>query len=105
MADTPSDSSPSDSAMPSPLRCLIGAIIAAAIAFGAYNLMHAIALSFASKPIASTNVTVVNITVAVRTLVVGIMALATGVTSLAAVGLMGLGIQLLLRRSNDSAAE
>lgn len=100
MADTPSDST-----MPSPLRCLLGALIAAAIAFGAYNLMQAIALSFASKPIHSTNITVVNITVAVRTLVVGMIALATGVTSLASVGLLGLGIQLLLGKSNDSAAE
>ncbi|MBW4539013.1 MAG: DUF3082 domain-containing protein [Myxacorys chilensis ATA2-1-KO14] len=104
MADTPSDST-SNSTMPSPLQCLIGSLIAAAIAYGAYNLMHAIALSFASKPIQSSNITVVNITVAVRTLVVGITALATGVTSLASVGLFGLGIQLLLRKSNDSAAE
>ncbi|NDJ18279.1 DUF3082 domain-containing protein [Myxacorys almedinensis] len=92
MADTP----PPISTMPSPARCLIGALIAAAIAFGAYSLMNAIALSFASKPIHSTNITVVNITIAVRTLVVGIMALATGVTSLASLGLFGLGIQTLL---------
>jgi hypothetical protein len=100
---TPEASTPEAPTMPSPLRCLIGAIVAGMLAFGAYSLMNSIALSFASKPVQSTNVTVVNITVAVRTLVVGIVALATGVSSLTSVGLFGLGIQLLLGKSKDQS--
>jgi hypothetical protein len=36
----------------------------------------------------------------VRTLVVGLSALGTGIFGLAALGLLGLGIQLLLRRGD-----
>lgn len=102
MADLP----PSEvAAMPSPLRCFLGAAVAGGAAVVLYNLTSSIALAFASRPLQYHTVTTANIAVAVRTLVVGMSALGAGVFGLAAVGLFGLGIQLLLRRSapeNDS---
>lgn len=87
-----------DSQMPSPLRCLIGAILAGVLAYGLYNMTSSIALSFATKPIASDNFTVQRISAAVRTLVVGMSALGTGIFGLATIGLLGLGLQLLIRK-------
>jgi Protein of unknown function (DUF3082) len=87
----------------SPWRCWLGSSIAGSLAVGAYFLMTAIANAFASKPLSTTNITALNIGVAVRTLVVGITALATGVSSLIALGLFALGIQMLLKKKvNDS---
>ncbi|NET31201.1 MAG: DUF3082 domain-containing protein [Cyanothece sp. SIO1E1] len=82
----------------SPLRCFSGAFIAAALSTVLYSLMTAIATTFANKPITSSNVTTLKIAVAVRTLVVGMAALGTGVFALAALGLAGLGIQLLIKQ-------
>ncbi|MGL4622602.1 DUF3082 domain-containing protein [Chroococcidiopsis sp.] len=81
-----------------PLRCLIGAVISAGIAFAAYSLTAAIAQTFARKPIHSDNFTVVNIAAAVRTLVVGIMALGTGIFGIVAIGLVALAIQLSIQK-------
>ncbi|MFB2979216.1 DUF3082 domain-containing protein [Microseira sp. BLCC-F43] len=86
---------PSGKALPGPLRCLSGAVVAAGLAIALYFLTSSIASNFASKPIQSDNFTVVNITVAVRTLVVGVSALATGIFGLIAIGLAALGIQVL----------
>ena len=83
---------------PTPLRCLIGAVISAGIAVAAYSLTAAIAQSFANKPIHSDNFTVVNISAAVRTLVVGIMALGTGIFGIVAIGLVALAIQLSIQK-------
>ncbi|MEG4235329.1 DUF3082 domain-containing protein [Microcoleus sp. Pol11C3] len=82
---------------PTVLRCVTGSLIASAFAFGLYSLTMSIALSFASKPVHSSNITVLKISVAVRTLVVGMVALGTGVFGLAAVGLMLLGVQILIQ--------
>lgn len=79
-------------------QCLLGAAIAGGIALPLYWLTLSIARSFAAKPIASTNPTAINISVAVRTLVTGGFALATGVFALAAVGLLLLTLQLLLQK-------
>lgn len=92
MPETSSDS------MPSPLRCLIGAIIAGILAFALYNLTSSIAASFAAKGLPTGNITTVNIAIAVRTLVIGMATLATGIFGLAAIGLLGLGLQLLIRK-------
>jgi hypothetical protein len=83
---------------PTVLRCVTGSLIASVFAFGLYSLTMSIALSFASKPVHSTNITVLKISVAVRTLVVGMVALGTGVFGLAAVGLMLLGLQILIQK-------
>jgi len=95
MADSPT---PETSEMPSPFRCFMGAILAAVMAYGLYNMTSAIGLSFATKPISSDSLVVQRISSAVRTLVVGMSAMGTGIFGLAAFGLFGLGIQLLIRR-------
>ncbi len=69
------------------------------LGFLMYNLMIAIATSFANKPIHSDNQMVVNISSAVRTLVVGVVALGMGIFGLVAIGLFALMIQLLIQGS------
>jgi Protein of unknown function (DUF3082) len=83
--------------MPTPSRCFSGAVVAAGLSFAAYNLMQAIALNFATHPLASNKLVVQRISAAVRTLVLGMSTLATGVFGFAALGLVGLGLQLLLK--------
>lgn len=82
---------------PTPLRCLIGAVVAGALAFALYTLTSAIAESFATNPIESANLTVHRISAAVRTLVVGMAALGTGIFGMATVGLFGLAVQLMMQ--------
>lgn len=84
--------------LPGPWRCLSGALIAGTIATALYFLTASIAQTFASKPVHSTNPTVVNIASAVRTLVVGMSALGTGIFGLVAVGLVALTIQIFVQR-------
>lgn len=96
MTDAPRDTQPAPTT--TPLRCLIGAAIASAIATALYSLTSAIATTLAAKPLPTVNATAVNLAIAVRTLVVGVATLGTGVFALAAVGLLLLALQLLLRR-------
>jgi hypothetical protein len=93
----PAASTP-DSKQVTPLRCLIGAILASVFAFGLYLMTRAIALSFATHKIESSNLAVQRISAAVRTLVVGLTTMGTGIFSLAALGLLGLGIQLTIQK-------
>lgn len=88
---------------PSVFRSFTGAALAALLATGAYSLTHSVASTFAAKPLVSDNVTTLNISVAVRTLVVGICSLATFVFAIATLGLIGLGIQTLLKQSSSSS--
>lgn len=81
-----------------PLRCFLSSCVSGTIAFGAYSLLHSITQTYAAKAITSTNPIVINLTTAVRTLVMGIVALGTGVFSLATVGLFLLGIQLTIQK-------
>jgi Protein of unknown function (DUF3082) len=81
----------------SPLRCFVSSGIAGVIAFGAYSLLHSIMQTYGAKAITSHNPVVIDITTAVRTMVMGIVALGTGVFSLAAVGLFLLGIQVTVQ--------
>ncbi|MGB3268083.1 MAG: DUF3082 domain-containing protein [Microcoleus sp.] len=92
------DEAPASGRQPTVLRCVIGSLMASAFTYGLYSLTVSIALSFASKPLLSTNLTAVKISGAVRTLVVGIVALGTGVFGFAAVGLMLLGLQILIQK-------
>lgn len=84
--------------LPSPLRCLTGALIAGGLAIALYFLTVSIAETFTSKPIHSHNPTVVNIGVAVRTLVMGVSTLATAVCGLVALGLVALAIQVFIQQ-------
>ncbi|HLO49774.1 MAG TPA: DUF3082 domain-containing protein [Kamptonema sp.] len=95
---TPNSQPPNPVEETSILRCITGSLIAGAFASGLYLLTASIAQTFASKPTHSDNITVIKIASAVRTLVVGMAALGTGVFALAALGLMGLAIQLLIQR-------
>lgn len=81
-------------ALPSPLRSLTGAVIAGGFAFGLYKLTQAIATSFATKPLSSTNPLALSISAAVRTLVVGASTLATGIFAIAAFSLVLLALQV-----------
>lgn len=82
-------------------RSFIGAALAALLATGAYTLTNSVASTFAAKPLVSDNVTTLNISIAVRTLVVGICSLATFVFAIATLGLIGLGIQTLLKQPSS----
>ncbi|MBV8882411.1 MAG: DUF3082 domain-containing protein [Chroococcidiopsidaceae cyanobacterium CP_BM_RX_35] len=84
--------------LPGPWRCLSGALIAGGLATALYSLTASIAQTFATKPIHSSNPTVVNIASAVRTLVVGMSALGTGIFGLVAVGLVALAMQIFVQR-------
>ena len=83
---------------PTPLRCFIGAAIASGIGSALYFLTLSIMQSFANKPLPTGNRIAVNIGTAVRTLVVGMSTLATAIFAIAAVGLVALGIQLLIKQ-------
>ena len=83
--------------LPSPWRCLSGALIAGGMAIALYSLTASIYQSFAAKPIHSDNPAVVNIASAVRTLVVGMSALGTGIFSLVGLGLVALAVQILVQ--------
>ena len=84
--------------LPSPLRCLSGALISGGFAIALYFLTTSIAQTFASKPLASTNPTAINLSVAVRTLVVGISTMATAIFSIVAVGLVAAAIQISVQQ-------
>lgn len=86
---------------PTPLRCFVGAIISAAIAFGLYYLTISIHTKFASTPVPTSNITAINISIAVRTLVTGLSALGMVTFGIATMGLTGLGIQLLFQGKKD----
>ncbi|MDY7005965.1 MAG: DUF3082 domain-containing protein [Cyanobacteriota bacterium] len=81
-----------------PLQCLASAIIAGGLATLAYMLMKSISETFASKPIISDNVFVVNISTAVRALVVGVTALAACMCAMVTLGLVALAIQIIIQR-------
>jgi hypothetical protein len=82
----------------SPLKCFTGSLLAGSLALLLYRLMTAIALAFANHPAPVGQQLAYNLSIAVRTLVVGMATLATGIFSLAALGLLGLGLKLLLTR-------
>jgi hypothetical protein len=90
---------------PTPLRCILGAIVAGFIASLLWRLTNSIAISFASTPIDSPNMIVIRMSTAVRTLVVGMSSLGTGIFALAAVGLTGLALQLLFSKSKPETSE
>lgn len=90
---------------PTPLRCILGAIVAGFIGSLMWKLTNSIAISFASTPIDSPNMIVIRMSTAVRTLVVGMSSLGTGIFALAAVGLTGLAIQLVLTKPQQEEAE
>jgi hypothetical protein len=103
--DTSTDRSLAQTDKPvTPLRCFTGAAIASGIATILYFLTQSIIQTFASKPLPTSNVTAVNISIAVRTLVMGLSTLATAIFAIAAVGLVALGIQLFIQQARKPSA-
>ncbi len=90
--------------MPSPLDCLGGSGISAAIAVGAGALTYKIAQNFAAHPLHSTNRLTLSIGGAVRTLVVGVGTLGTFVFAFVALGLIALMIQILIQGNRGDRA-
>ena len=80
------------------LRAFTGSLIAGTMAILFYKMLTAIATTFANKPVVSDNITVVNLSAAVRTLVLGTIALGTGVFGMAAIGLLLLGLKMIWQR-------
>jgi Protein of unknown function (DUF3082) len=85
---------PPETTLPSPLRCLIGSLIAGVMSFALYAMTSNIATTFATKPMSHKTTMAVNIATAVRTLVVGSTALGASVFGLISIGLIALGIQV-----------
>jgi hypothetical protein len=85
------------------LRAFTGSLIAGTCGLLFYKMLTAIATSFANKPVTSDNVTVINLSAAVRTLVMGTIALGTGVFGMAAIGLLLLGLQMVWQRARGTA--
>jgi hypothetical protein len=75
----------------------MGALIAVVFAVLLYRLTTSVVQSFAAHPTLSDKTIVLNLAAAVRTLVIGGMTLATGIFSVAALGLVGLAVQLALK--------
>lgn len=89
---------------PTPQRCFTGALISGPIAYGLYLLTHSIANSFAQKPLPTGRIAV-NIAIAVRTLVIGMSTLGTAIFTIATLGLIALGIQLLMQKGATGEGE
>ena len=59
------------------MYCLVSAIVSGSLGYALYLLTTSIAVSFATKPVHSTNRFLINLSAVVRTLVVGIVGVAT----------------------------
>lgn len=89
---------PTKTPLPTFFNCISGAAISGTIATALYFLTSSIAQTFASKPLASSNQTALNISVAVRTLVVGLSTLATSIFGVIAIGLIVVSIFALIQQ-------
>lgn len=95
---------PEEEALPSPLRCLYGAIVAGAMSFAAYLLTSNVIVNFASHP-PTGNGFAVRIGITVRTLIMGLSTMATAIFGMIAVGLLLLGIQSFLASKKTATSE
>ncbi|HEY9829399.1 MAG TPA: DUF3082 domain-containing protein [Stenomitos sp.] len=84
--------------LPSPLKCLSGALISGGFAIALYFLTSSIANTFASKPLPSSNQTAIQISIAIRTLIVGLSTLATTLFTLVGVGLIAVTIYISVQQ-------
>jgi hypothetical protein len=62
-----------------------------------YLLTQSIVQALANSPLPTKSAVAINIAIAVRTLVVGVSTMVTAIFGIAALGLLALGIQLLLK--------
>jgi hypothetical protein len=91
---------PSETTLPSPLSCWTGSIIAGVMSFALYTMTMNIATTFATKPMGHKTTMAINIATAVRTLVVGSTALGTAVFGIISVGLIALGVQVAFTKKS-----
>jgi hypothetical protein len=85
---------PPPKALPSPLSCLTGSLIAGTMSIAMYTMTVKIATTFATHPMIQKTTMALNIASALKTLVVGATALGTGIFGLISIGLVGLAIQV-----------
>jgi hypothetical protein len=85
---------PPQPALPSPLSCLTGSLIAGTMSIAMYTMTVKIATTFATHPMTQKTTMAVNIAAALKTLVVGATALGTGISGIIAIGLVGLALQV-----------
>ena len=83
-----------EAALPSPLKCLTGSLIAGVMSIAMYALTSNIATKFATNPMSHKTTMAVNIATAVRTLVMGSTALGAAVFGIISVGLIALAAQV-----------
>jgi Protein of unknown function (DUF3082) len=81
-----------------PLRSLIGAVIAGVMAVLLYRLTTSVVHSFMAHPTSSRNQIVMSLSAAVRTLVIGSMTMGTGIFGLVTLGLVALALKLAYSR-------
>jgi Protein of unknown function (DUF3082) len=93
---------PPPKALPSPLSCLTGSLIAGSMSIAMYTITVRIATTFAAHPMIQKTTMAVNIASALKTLVVGATALGTGIFGLVAIGLVGLAIQVAFNKQSQS---
>ena len=92
---------PPQKALPSPLSCLTGSLLAGMISIAMYTMMIKIATTFATNPMIQKTTMANNIATALRTLVVGSTALGTGISGIISIGLIGLAIQVAFSKKQS----
>ena len=93
---------PPQKALPSPLSCLIGSLLAGTMSIGMYTMTIKIATTFATNPMVQKTTMAINIAAALKTLVVGAAAMGTGISGIISLGLIGLAIQVAFGKNKES---
>ena len=92
---------PPEKALPSPLSCLTGSLVAGIMSIAMYTMMIKIATNFATNPMVQKTTMGNNIAAALRTLVLGSTALGTAMFGLISIGLIGLAIQVVFSKNKS----
>ena len=93
---------PPQKALPSPLSCLIGSLLAGTMSIGMYTMTIKIATTFATNPMVQKTTMAINIAAALKTLVVGAAAMGTGISGIISIGLIGLALQVAFGKNKES---
>ena len=93
---------PPKTTLPSPFRCLTGALIAGVMSIALSAMTSKIAMTFATKPMIQKTTMANNIAAAVRTLVVGSTALGAAIFGIIALGLTALAIKVAFSSQKSS---
>ncbi len=93
---------PPQKALPSPLSCLTGSLLAGAMSIGMYTMTIKIATTFATNPMVQKATMAINIAAALKTLVVGAAAMGSGISGIISLGLIGLAILVAFGKNKES---